>query len=434
MSFSEIYKAGYEMKIMLTVPVYEDNLDWQKWYDDIQELIYKSSVDLVVFPECFRSPLNGKEQNNEVKSFAIDFNVPVLMGIGGSDGSQWAVYYNPKPKADDTNEKIYCKHSTADVTAFDYDNYSASAEEYFKPILLNGAKIQVNVCHDIFFPLITEKMEREGMDVLINLTGGNVNLNKWHTVFKGRSLETKNPILCSMAFNPEHTGKSEAFMFMDGNKVKPNIQKGNAMKNKPEMLIFDLDNVQYDEDYFLNSSESDKKYKDFTISFDNDADADIRLVVDGGQFNQYRKVSSKTSVIQNELTFKLKEGNLTVHFLPFSKLKCRDAIKNLNFENGSKYFIVAYYSLENVDEHQSISLLKLRAIENRIGCILVSPNLKIGLKTNRYKNIQLFYPDKNNLIGFDLNFIEGIESVFNKSNSFLGIKKVHSNKYMNLLD
>ncbi|WP_374702718.1 hypothetical protein [Bacillus sp. V5-8f] len=49
--------------------------------------------------------------------------------------------------------------------------------------------MQVYICHDMFFPLVTERLEREGADLLINLTGGNVKMSKWCNLLKGRSIE-----------------------------------------------------------------------------------------------------------------------------------------------------------------------------------------------------------------------------------------------------
>ncbi|PIC72978.1 hypothetical protein CSV76_12540 [Sporosarcina sp. P17b] len=75
-----------------------------------------------------------------------------------------------------------------------------------------------------------------------------------------------------------------------------------------------------------------------------------------------------------------------------------------------------YMTDEDVNKEEIMALLKMRVIENRIAAVVVAPNLFIGAKTNRYKNVQLFN-GRNSIIGFDFNHIYGFDSVYEKDES-----------------
>jgi len=101
------------MRIMLTVPVYKDNFDWKSWDKKLKDMIVDHKVNLIVFPEGFIGDVPLDELEDEVQYLGDLFQCSVLTGIGGIDGSQWAVYYNPIPDDGETEWKVYCKHSTA---------------------------------------------------------------------------------------------------------------------------------------------------------------------------------------------------------------------------------------------------------------------------------------------------------------------------------
>ena len=140
----------------------------------------------------------------------------MLVGVSCDFGTEEAYFYNPTTK-DETEWKLYAKHSSARMVAFDVDYDDENRYQLYKPIMLNGKKIQVCICHDMFYPLLMERLEQEGMDVLINLTGGNVNMPKWTNILKGRSIEMDGTVLCTMAYHSELSQKSDRITYHKGN-------------------------------------------------------------------------------------------------------------------------------------------------------------------------------------------------------------------------
>ncbi|AGA59643.1 hypothetical protein Theco_3618 [Thermobacillus composti KWC4] len=421
------------MRIMLTIPVYKDNFDWKSWDKKLKDMIVDHKVNLIVFPEGFIGDVPLDELEDEVQYLGDLFQCSVLTGIGGIDGSQWAVYYNPIPDDGETEWKVYCKHSTARTIAFDIPEYDEEHDILFEPIYFMGKRIQVNICHDIFFPMITERMRREGLDVLINLTGGNVTPSKWHNVFRGRSYEMDAPILCTMGYDPEKSGVSEAFAYFKGKQLKAVVRKGSITKQQPEIAVFDLSNLQT-EMTEPEVSASNKIYNDFTVAFSMERKADLQIALSSSGLivrdTTQKTITQKTIEIEDE--FALLCRDVSVTFLPYRLLKDRTAVLK-HCDTSAESHIVVYHSVRPVDVDECLSLLKLRVIENRIGAVIVSPNLKAGMKTNRYKNIQLFYPVED-MIGFDLNFLGGPNSVFSNSSSLLGIHRKHKDKYYSLVN
>jgi len=113
-------------------------------------LCKKEQVDLVVFPEAYERQ-EGRQIQDVLDGFVTDFGVPVLMGIRTDDGFQIATYSNPNRRPGDTATHLYVKHSSAAKLAFEWPNYRQARERMFTPLVLNGHKLSVQICHDMYF-------------------------------------------------------------------------------------------------------------------------------------------------------------------------------------------------------------------------------------------------------------------------------------------
>ena len=166
----------------------------------IRKLISTGAVDLVAFPENFRRCGPRKNVVATVRSIAEDLGIPVVAGIYCSDEDmQCAGYWNPSPERGETREHFYAKHATSNRLAFELNDYASVRDRLFTPIQLRGRRIGVQLCHDMFFGLVGARLVGSGADVLLDLTGSNVNLRKWTNVIAARSLEHDVPFLCTMA-------------------------------------------------------------------------------------------------------------------------------------------------------------------------------------------------------------------------------------------
>ncbi|KAA0783645.1 hypothetical protein COM04_26490 [Bacillus wiedmannii] len=399
------------MKFLLVQPYYDgkNKYNYEKIYDKIIDITLEHPVDLVVFPEAF---ILGNEDVTEciemTKRISTICNTPVLIGVSSDFGTEEAYFYNPTTE-EETEWKLYAKHSTAEKVAFEGEYDEECLQQLYTPIILNGKQIQVCICHDMFYPLLMERLEQEGMDILINLTGGNVKMSKWTNILKGRSIEMEGSVLCTMAYHSKLSQKSDRIAYHTGQRLQPIFTQGDGSKEHA-FSIFDIEQHSFitdDDPYY-----SDKEYTEFTISKtkgdcilnNNGFDTELPLV------KEYA----------NSLSVQKGKERIHIHAYNIDELYDRTCVYRAPRE-GDSHEVFIYFCDEEIDQEKAITMLKLRVIENRIAAVIVAPNLMIGAKTNRYKDVQLFSGDT---IGFDLQHMTGFDSVYEKAQS--------SNKGLNL--
>ncbi|QWG44698.1 hypothetical protein EXW31_10515 [Bacillus mycoides] len=398
------------MRILLVQPYYDGKhtYNYKQIYEKIVDITLEHPADLVVFPEAF---IWGNEDVNEciemTKSISINCNTPVLMGVSSEFGTEEAYFYNPTNE-DETEWKLYAKHSSAEKVAFEGEYDEEDLEQLYKPILLNGKQIQVCICHDMFYPLLMERLEQEGMDILINLTGGNVRMSKWTNILKGRSIEMKGTVLCTMAYQSEENQKSERIGYHNGQRLQPIFTQGDGSKEHA-FSIFDIEHHSFiDED---EPSYSNKKYSEFTVSR-----------TEGDCIVSNNELVAKLPIVKRyDHSLRVEKGKerIHVHACSIDELYERTYVYRApRVVNDHEVFI--YFCDEEVERDEAsdmLKLLKLRVIENRIAAVIVAPNFMIGAKTNQCKDVQLFEGDT---IGFNLRNMKGFDSVYVKSPSKTG--------------
>lgn len=406
-------------------PIYDTQFTVRALLAKIEKIVAQQEVDIVVFPESFYQAATYDAAMKIMYKMADKLRVALLSGVSLADGSEWALYYNPNPKDWETRETAFVKHSTATKLAFDYDPQVLTDKDVYRPIYLKDYALQAIISHDLFFPLITERLEREGMDMLIHLTEGNVKMSKWHNVLRGRSFETSALILCTMGHDPEQKQASDIIAYRKGVRIVPEFMVGDSFDHEDACHLFDLACLEYVPEKNKNYY-SDKKYEAFTIG--NDVEADV-------YFDSRRKrVKTKLDKVeQHENSFVVEKNGERVHIHSgtFKDLKNRLYVHNQPSTPGEHHIIVYHVNKYITNKQKAIALLKLRAIENRIAVVLITKNMFIGAKTTRYKDIQLFNPIDEK-IGFDLTFMKGIDSVFQRSNRKLGIPKKYEQAYLSL--
>lgn len=414
------------MEILMVQPFEDYHYNYQKLYDEVKNIIKRQQVDLVVFPEAFIQLNNDEDEWAIIEDIADCLNKPVLLGFSMPDGSEIAYYLNLEPKEGETEDKFFIKHSTAIKTIYDFELTNEETEIIYAPIILNGQPIQVNICHDMFFPLVTERLEREGVDILINLTGGNVKMSKWCNILKGRSIELNSYVFCTMGNRIDMKQPSDRVGYYQGKKLQPSYTKGNGEKEHAFSIFSTTKKLNYLEE--MLPYYSDKVYDQFTVGLTKQSDVIVTL-------NSGTIKSNLPMNKEEESSLNLKKGkeNVQVHMVNYEDLIDRTYLYQLPQQEGVHQIIV-YVTSEDVDLDTTIALLKLRVIENRVAAVVATPDILIGAKTNRYKDVQLF-KSTNNQIGFDLQHMYGTTSIYQKNeNSSLGILLKHREKYERLID
>jgi predicted amidohydrolase len=355
-------------------------------------------VDLVVLPEAYYQP-----ENEETRCFAEGdveyFGVPVLVGVLTATGFNVAQYLNPKPAAGETKSQIYVKHSTSGKLAFDWPGYRHIRSAMFQPIILKGRKIGVQICHDMFFGLLGQRWRSSKANVFINLTGGGVNARKWTNMIRGRSLDLAAPYLCAMSI--QETGVSTAISYRDG-RVLPSI-KERWNKSGSGWALIDVDARTCPADG-CEQDYTDKVYKDITVSIGSDEKADVNVRYASGHL----AIKGATRRTDGWFEFKNRAGHTGVLPLPAAALADGLAIHRADAPRGTfDHHIVLFHTAEEMPDHQRVlDLMKARAIEHRIGVLLLAGRHREAVKTNRYKNIQRFRA-VGSVFGFDANFLGG---------------------------
>lgn len=416
------------MKLLLVQP-FGDNgiLNYEKIYKELEVFIQKvkETIDLIVFPEAYEYTENIVEEAVDiVEKVARRFKTSVLMGISSSQGTEEAYYFNPNVEIDDpenTHAKMYIKHSTSPAVYFDIPDYKELDDLVYCPIYLNGKEIQVCICHDMFYPLLMERLHMHGMDMLINLTGGNVKLSKWNALLKGRSLEIKGPVICTMGNRKSMGQKSDRIVFDNGKQLKAKHEKFDGTK-RHAYSIFDLENNQELEQ--PQPFYSDKMYEQLTIGFNNEH---IVFNDDGKKEIALEEVTS----LDYSSRYVVGEEMVHIHFASEQELYDRTFVfKEPRFEQDHEVFI--YELEETIPYDEAVAFAKLRAIENRIAVVIKTPGYLLGAKTNRYKDVQLFNGES---FGFDLAHMYGFDSVYEKNlKSINGINLRYKENYEALID
>lgn len=414
------------MKLLLVQP-YGDNrgYDLSEVYEQVTYILNdcNEQIDLIVFPEAFEyleDPVN--EGWGMTREIAETLGVPVIVGASTAEGTEEAYYFNPNVKENDrsgdTQMKVYIKHSTSPRVYFDYNFDQETIDLIYKPLILNGQRIQICICHDMFYPLLMERFDREGMDILINLTGGNVKMSKWSTLLRGRSIEMDGAVICTMGNRTSMKQQSDRIVYDKGDQLAPILTYGDGEKEHA-YSIFDLNT----ESIFLEGEPyySKNEYTAFTVGPEQ---ADV-VFINGAIESQLKAVE----VFEHSIRLQKGQDIIHVHTATEADLFDRTYVyKQPRLEKDHHVFI---YFCDELEYSTAITLARMRAIENRIGLVIITSNFTIGAKTNRYKDVQLF---RSKTIGFDLEHMYGFDSVYEKkSNSINGLNVIFKDKYEALI-
>lgn len=264
------------MNILLICPIQDGTIETvESVLDHARRLIVarEEPTDLVVLPEGYLSIPPEQEREGAyliMREYSLTLNCPLLMGMSTIDGPEKAYYINPFAEEGETHYHTIVKHSSANQILFNYEQQSyktfdAPSTTMYEPIRLNGRDIQPIICHDMFFPLITSRLYAEGMDVMINLTGGGVVRSKWHQMLSGLSEAYHAPVLCTMnRYESSKTSETIAYDRLD--RIVPSEEQ--IIDGHQFSWIAPEHYTQYDIE--PPARWSDKRYDALTVGQDGD--------------------------------------------------------------------------------------------------------------------------------------------------------------------
>jgi hypothetical protein len=422
------------LRPLLVVPTYASRENNQVSYDDskLSAMVSAHRPDLLVFPEAFDSVAATrpnladirKEAVQWVREFATQLEIPILVGLWADGvrsewGMQCAAYWNPEPERGESQSHFYAKHSTSQVLPYELPDYAAERDAMFEPIRLAGRRIGVQLCHDQFFGLVSEKLVRGGADVLIDLTGDSVVASKWRNVIAGRSLEHRVPFFCTMTRNlSAKTNRAFATAFRDGMEVRP--EKMSKSERRGDFVIIDSEGPTLPSD--VEQALSPVEASELTVALHParpKANPDLVVGIDGVAGvppDQWRDVRGVGVLVLRAACLR---DPLCIHRHESGP---RPTLKN----------VVCFISTTtDLTSEEAIILGRLRALEHRVAIVICTPSVREVIKTSRYKNIQRI-AEREGVFGLDGAFMKGTYASM-AATWPNGIPEAHQSAYRRLL-
>ena len=206
--------------------------------------------ELVVFGEVFLQGYMARDklhatalsvkgpEFDSLKRLAKETGKHILLGFARRDDERRGVIYDsaalvtPKGKVE-----TYDKWFLANFGPFEEKLYYAPGQR-LKVWDVNGARLGVEICYDLFFPELTKAYAMLGADILVNLSASpSTSRANFERLFPARALETGTFfVYCNVA------GTQEDLVFWGGSQVwgPRGDEKAKAPLLDPSVITVDL--------------------------------------------------------------------------------------------------------------------------------------------------------------------------------------------------
>lgn len=155
------------------------------------------TVDFVLFPEAYIRSSDAPRRASLMK-LAAGLDAPLLVGAldRNLDPTGRAAQILLRFEPDGSEVCVYTKHSTAEVTAFERDDW---APEVMLPTFeLGGVTVGATICHDHYLGLLPRFLASRGVRIWVNPSYDNVSDIKWSSVLRLRAVENRFYSLCTL--------------------------------------------------------------------------------------------------------------------------------------------------------------------------------------------------------------------------------------------
>ena len=388
-------------------------------FNKAMSAVKKADIDLLVLPEISYTPfshlLNSSDITNEYEFNEIlekciqlskDVNCAIIIGNEDCDGVIYSLYVNANCKNDDTEYSIYYKHTATCFSYFDFDDYEEYGESNFEPIKLKGHRIGMTICYDCNHVLFSRMYGVQGIDVIVNLTGGNVVYDKWDKYTKARAIENNCFTVTTMGGEAE--GNSYVYGFMpSGKELCPELiyGKGDSLTIGGAVYLYTTNADDYcgQPERRLLQQNTINKYVDFVLNANKLTDLinSSEKIEDNLYHYRYYDNDLIFIVVKNEDIFYAEK------FLPLLYSEKLEKYKN------KRYLIVNQFDGLDKDFYQNklSVVLKVRAMENYCAVLLKSDLITMCYQTSQNKTAQVL-KSENGCFGLDLSRMKGPETIW----------------------
>lgn len=409
-------------------------------FDKTMKLVKTSDLDLLVFPESCKVPDRyfdeiPEEDFEDLASVYEQIALKISREIGKAvivgfedclDEGECMItnaYANAHALDNETGLTHYDKHTMVERSPFDFEDYmDYGVCGYFPVIKLKGYKIGMTICYDCNHAPFSRIYGMQGVDLLINSSGQDLDFYKWYKYNKVRAIENdcfnlvvdgyivdqKKQGAYALGYNPE--GKELPCV---GLKSGMQYLRQNNIYDLGEVYVFDLskDKGGASVDTTLDQEETLCKYENLFVPVGNSAvllknaqKLKENLYVMPHQYIQDKKINNC------HVVFCVVEGDDI--FLPEKVLSLLYA-KELSSVKDKRYVIVNRYGEVDKSFYQTklSVLLKVRAMENYCAVLLESKNLNKCIQTTMNRGTQMVKPFQGKF-GIVLNRTTGPEAIW----------------------
>ena len=410
-----------------------------KFYRVLSE-VKKSDVGLLVFPEICWTPFKGSfygfdditAENRMLKAIDETHKISNLAGcpviVCGMDNSGiiFSVYANPLAGKDETSGKIYLKHTMADNSPLSFADYDERLRELFEPVYLSGKKIGMTICYDCNHAAFSRAYGKNGVDILINSTGGNVDYPKWYRYNKVRAIENRCFNFVTMGYTKDYKSKPNSYTYgftpkgklMEGKPLFP-IRDGDEWGKIGNVFVYDTDSAgnEYEPDINLSQSETLNQGGGPFWKIDPSGTQALLGKCKKIDCNLYIKKAVKNldvviAVIEND--------DIVKPEIVLEKLY-HPALEKSSRKSKRKYLIVNSWGQLEQKYYENIlsDILRVRAMENYCAVLLVSDKFSKCYQTTDNRKSQLVAPE-GEAYNLDLGRMGGPEAIWKNKHGMRG--------------
>lgn len=425
--FDKNCKSKVDLKIGLYLQT--DDVRNPQEFKKAMNLVKKSDIDIFVFPEMCYTPFNDVMENIDLAvekdaNVAYDYCLElsrqidraVIVNSIDCYGAIYSVYANHCADSNETECKIYVKHTATSSSAFEFD-YASIAENLFAAIDFRGYKIGMTICYDCNFALFSRIYGLQNVDVLINSTGGNVIYDKWYKYNQVRSIENNCYSFITMGGgNFRNINNPNSFVFgftPNGKKIKPVLINGKSseLNHIGGIYVYDTldDDGLFEEERSLHQSKSLNKFSHLKVPVGN-----VQMIIE------------KSHEIQNNLyVLKHQDVNLVLIICDeMSIMRCEDFLplmysSKLQAYENKRYILINRHKCLDLSFYNNILsvVLKVRAMENYCAVILESDSICNCYQTGKNKNAQVL-EENNGYYEIDLGRTSGPEAIWKNKGDY----------------
>lgn len=410
-------------------------------FESAMGIAEQADFDILVFPEnCYfpdvetaqqfdiAVPEDHERMYNYVLALSRRLNKAVILSSTDVYGTLYSIYANDAAGDDETQVATYIKHTMTDASAFDFTDYRNMANKMFTPILYQGVKIGMTICYDCNHAIFSRMWGVNGVDIIINSTGGDVVYDKWYKFNKVRAIENHCYTFVTMggagqAANPH----SYVYGFNREGKELPYYNlMGKAKTNNLVNTIYVFDISQDDGtasiDTSINQVPTRNKNSQFGIPVGSISD----ILDEAAQLNPslYVKAYHNENIVfcvADGMTIMQPEKVLTVIY-----------DKQLRKFQNKRYVLVNRHNHLDINFYRTklSPILKVRAMENFCAVILESDTENRCYQCGNNRTAQLVAP-YDGIYELDLARTGGPEVIWKNKT---GMKADWRNNYEWLID